>query len=165
MKKYVSATGHLMLAEVSHDELLPAQLVSAFDARCENRMTFRGVAADNDDQFSLLDVADRSGIAAIADGAKKSDRRRSLAVTRAVIHIIGADNSAGQLLHQIALFVGALGRRDEGERIGAGGGLDFRESARNERESFVPGSLAELSVLANQRGGEAVFAVDESPAE
>ena len=113
----------------------------------------------------LLDVVDRSGIASITNGAPQADSRGSLAVPRAIIHVICADNCTGQLLHQVAFFVGALRRRNEGERIGPACGFDLRESARDEGERFVPGGFAELSVFANQRTGEAVFAVRKSPAE
>src|ERR1039458_2791732 len=165
MQKEVGAAGHFMFAQIGDDKLLPAKLVSSFDAGCEDGMAFRSIAADDDDKIGLLDVVDRSGIAAVSNGAKQADSCRRLAVTRAVVHVIGADDGAGELLHQVAFFVGAFRRRDEGERIGPGGGFDLSESARNQGQRLVPGGFAELSIFANQWAGEAIVAVDESPAE
>ena len=110
----------------------PRSLCASLDARGQHRMAFRGVAADDEDQVGLLDIGDGAGIAAVADGAKQPDGCRGLAIARAVVHVVGADHGARELLHQIALFVGALRGRDEGERIGAGSGLDFSEPASDQ---------------------------------
>ena len=144
MQEDIGAAGHLVFAQVGDDELLAAQLVRALDARGQHGMALGGVAADDEDQVGLLDVGDGAGIAAIADGAEKPGGGGRLAVARAVIHVVGADDGAGQLLHQVALFIGALGRGDEGERIGAVGGFDLGESAGDQRERFVPGGFAEV---------------------
>ena len=43
--------------KIGDDQLLPAQLVGALDARGQHGMAFRGVAADNDHQAGVFDVA------------------------------------------------------------------------------------------------------------
>jgi hypothetical protein len=72
----VGAFGHLVFAQIEDDELLPAQFVGLLNARGQNRMAFRRVAADDDDQARLLNVLDGAGIAAVTDRAKKADRGR-----------------------------------------------------------------------------------------
>src|SRR5579863_8689171 len=128
-------------------------------------MAFSSVAANYQDQVGLLDVADRPGIAAIANRAKEAGGRGGLAITRAVVHIIRANDRARQFLHQVAFFVRTLRRRDKSQRIGARSRFDFSETPRYEIERLIPGGFAELSVFANQRGSQAIFAVHKSPAE
>src|SRR5882672_3107963 len=70
MQEQISAAGHFMLPEVGDNELLPAQLVSAFNTAGQHGMTLGGVAANDEDKVGLLDVGDGAGIAAVADGAE-----------------------------------------------------------------------------------------------
>ena len=45
-----------------------------------------------------------------AHGALQAHGCRVLAITGAVVHVVGADHRARKLLHQVALFIGALRR-------------------------------------------------------
>src|SRR5437899_6368926 len=128
-------------------------------------MTLRRVAADDNDQVSLLDVADRTGIAAVPHRSEQASGRRSLAVPRAVVHVVGADHGPSQLLHQIAFLVGAFGRADKAEGVRAILRFDFREACRNKVQRLIPAGFAEAVALADQRRSEAVLAVNEVPGE
>ena len=162
----VGARGHLVLAQVGDDEPLAAKLVGALDAGGEHGMALGGVAADDEDEAGLLDVGDGAGIAAVADGAREAHGGRGLAVARAVVDVVGADDGARQLLHQVALFVGALGGGDEGRaRRGRGSFLISVNLSAMRVRGFVPGGLAEGVAFADERGGEAVVGVDEVPGE
>src|SRR6202045_599046 len=123
------------------------------------RMALCRVTADDNDEPRVFDVLDRAGIAAIANGSEQTLCRGSLTVAGAVVHVVGSDNGARQLLHQIALFIGAFGRRDKRQRVRPGPGLDLREFSRHQVEGLVPGGLAKYAIFTNQRLGQPVRAV------
>ena len=108
MQEDIGTPRHFVLAQIGHDELLAAQLMRALDARSKHRMAFGCIAPDDHHKPRLLDIGDGAGVAAIPNRAKQPRCRGRLAVARAVIHVIGADNCASQLLHQIAFFIGTL---------------------------------------------------------
>ena len=165
MQEEIGAARHLVFAQIGDDQLLAAQLVRALDARRQHGMALRRVAADDHHQAGLLDILDRTRIAAVADRAEQSRRRRRLAVARAVIDVVRADHRARQLLHQIAFFVGAFRRGDERERVRPVRGFDLGEALGDQVERLVPRGLAKLVALADQRLRQPVGAVDEIPAE
>src|ERR1700730_7838674 len=165
MDEEIGASGHLVFPQVRHNELLPVQLVRAFDTAGNHRMALGSIAADDEDQIGLLEISDRTRIAPISHSAEQAGRGRRLAVARAVVDIVGADYSAGQLLHQVALFIRALGRRDERHRVWTAFSLDLRQFVGHEAESFVPRGWTKLTALANERRGEAILAIDVTPAE
>ena len=68
LKEEIGAFRHLMLAQIGDDQLLPAQLVGPLDAGGQDRMGLRRIAADDEDEPGVLDVPDRSGIAAVTNG-------------------------------------------------------------------------------------------------
>src|SRR5207245_5134675 len=106
-----------------------------------------------------------AGIAAITDSAKQSQGGWRLAVAGAVVDVIRADHGARQFLHQITLFVGALRRRNEGERVRPMLPFDLVEFARHQVEGLVPTGFAEPVTQANQRLGQTVRIVDIVPSE
>ena len=81
-------------------------------------MVLRWVRPDDDHQAGLLDVRDGARVSAVSHGALQAHRRRVLAVAGAVVDVVRADHRARKLLHQEALFVGALRGGNERQRIG-----------------------------------------------
>ncbi len=108
-QEQIGAPRHFVFAQIGDDQLLAAQFVGPFDARCQHRMAFGRVASDNEHQARVLDVLDGTGIAAVTDRAPETHGRRRLAVTRAVVHVVRANHGARQLLHEIAFFIRAFG--------------------------------------------------------
>ncbi len=104
----IGALRHLVLAQIAHDEPLAAQLVRALYTRGEHGVALRRVGADDDHQPGHLDIRNGTGVAAVLDGALQPHGGRCLAVARAVIDVVGADDLTRQLLHQVAFFVGAF---------------------------------------------------------
>src|SRR5262249_44801250 len=133
--------------------------------RGQHRMALGGVAPDDDDQGGLLDVGDRPGVAAVADGPEQARGRRRLAVARAVVDVVGADHRTRQLLHQVALLVGALRGGDETDRVRTMGGLHVAQALRHQVERLVPAGTPEDVALADERRPEPVAAVDVVPGE
>ena len=68
---------------------------------------------------------------------------RRVAEPRAVIDVVGAEARAHQLLEEVRLLVGALGRPEAGERAAAVRVADPRKRAAGELERLVPARFAE----------------------
>src|SRR6202049_1531010 len=154
-----------MFTQIRDYEFLPVQFVSALHPGGDNWMTLRCVAANDENKVGLLHVGDGTRIAAVADSAEQTLGRRRLAVAGTIVDVVRANHASRQLLHEVAFLVRTLGRRDEVERGRAIVGFGLRESASDETECFVPAGLAKLVTLANQRSGQAVLAIDVTPAK
>src|ERR1035441_6633897 len=141
------------------------QLVGALHARGEYGMALGGVAADDEHQTGLLDIVDGARVATVPDSAEQPHGSRRLAISRAIIDVVGPDHGAGQLLHQEGFFVGAFRRGDEGQRVRTVRDLDLAETAGDQVQSLIPRGFAEAVTLADQRFGEAVLVGDEIPGE
>ena len=113
MKEEVCASCHLMLTQVGDNELLPVQFVRALHPCRNDRMTLRGIAANDENQISLLHIGNGTGIASIAHGAEQAHGRGRLAITGTIIDVVRANDGPRQLLHQIAFLVRTFGRRNE----------------------------------------------------
>ena len=161
----VGALGHLVFAEVGDDESLAAELVGALDAGGEDGMVFGGVGADDEDEAGFFDVGDGAGVAAVADGALEALGGGILAVAGAVVDVVGADDGAGELLHEVGLFVGGLRGGDESQGVGAVAGFNLGEALLDDVKGVLPGDGDEGVADAEQRGGEAVVGVDVAPGE
>lgn len=61
-----------MPSKISHDYLLPMELLRALDTGRQHRVALAGVAADNQNQRGLRNIVDRAGIAAIGNRAEKA---------------------------------------------------------------------------------------------
>src|SRR5690349_12231896 len=108
MNKKIGAPGHLMFTNVGDDQLLAVEFMRALDTSRGNGVAFSGVTADDHYQIGRLDIGNRSRIATVTDGPEQSGGGRRLAITRTVVDVVGANDGAGQLLHEIALFICAL---------------------------------------------------------
>src|SRR6266404_5781950 len=91
--------------------------MSALHSRCDNWMTLRGIAPDDEYKVSFVHIGNRARIAAIADSAEQTHGRGSLAIARTIVDIVGANHGPGQLLHQITFFIRTLRRRNEPQGI------------------------------------------------
>ncbi len=156
-----------MLTNIGDDQLLSTQLVRLLHARGQHRVAFARVGADAQHKRRLRDVVDGPGVAAVAHRAEQALRGRRLAVARAVVDVVGADDCARQLLHQVVFFVGCLRRRDKTKRIRTVLGLDPAELGADQLDRFVPARLAKRGAVgvADQRLGQPVGRVHIIPAE
>ncbi len=165
LEMQIGALGQLVLAQVGDDMLLPVQLGRPLEAGRDHGMAFGRVRADDQQQLGGFQIGDRASIGAIAHSTPQPLGGRRLTIARAVVDVVRAHHAARELLHQIAFLVGALRGSDVGQRIRTVGVPDLVEPTRDERVCLVPFRLAERAVLANQRLGQTMFAVDMAPAE
>ena len=68
-----------------------------------------------------------------------------------MVHVVGAQGGAGQLLQEIIFFVGALGRDQNADGIRPIFGLDLLQTFRHPVQSFIPGGRPEFFALPDQR--------------
>ncbi len=139
-----------MLAQIGNDKFLTAQLMGLFDAGGQDGVGLGRVAADDQNHAGILDVPDRSRIAAVTNGAEQTFGGGCLAVARAIVHVVRADDRARQLLHEITFLVGAFRGRDEGERIRSVLRLDLGELLRHQGQGFLPTCLAKLVAFTDE---------------
>jgi formate hydrogenlyase subunit 6/NADH:ubiquinone oxidoreductase subunit I len=64
--EYIGTFSHLVPAQVRDDMFLPVQLLGALETGGYDRMVFRGIAADNQNQVGHLQILDGTFIATIA---------------------------------------------------------------------------------------------------
>ncbi len=130
-------------ARVHHDQL-GAALGRVLDEGRSHRVIDRRIGADHDDDFGVHRGRERrrhcAGIQAFHQGCD----RRGVAQPGAVIDIVGAEAGAHQLLEQIRLFVGALGRTETGERFHALLVANLDQAPGRDIERLFPGSFAEM---------------------
>ena len=93
-----------------------------------------------------------------------------------MINVVGAEAHPDKLLEQIGFFIGALGRAQTGQSLGAVFVADTSKPGSRDLERLLPACLAEMgrrvtriearqivladAVLANQRLGQTVRMVD-----
>jgi hypothetical protein len=85
--------------------------------------------ADHEDQVGILRRHEGRGDGAAADAFQQRGDGGRVAEPRAVIHVVGAEAGAHQLLEQIGFLVRSLGRAEAGQRIGPDPVADARRPA------------------------------------
>jgi hypothetical protein len=132
-----------LAARVHHDEV-GAALGGLLEIGGRDGMVLGRVGADDDDDVGILDRGERRGDGARADGLHQRGDGRGMAQPGAVVDIVAVEAGAHELLEQIGLLVGALGRAEAGEAAPAMGVADGLEALAGEIEGFLPARLAEV---------------------
>src|SRR5262249_412756 len=105
-----------LAARIGYDQCR-ATLCRLLEERRRNRVIFRWVGADYENDFGVLALIEGRRHCAGADSFHQCRYGRSVAEPGAMIDIVGAEAGADELLEQISLFVGAFGRAKPGERL------------------------------------------------
>src|SRR3546814_11043559 len=79
-----------------------------------------------------------------ADALHQRRHRGGVAEPRAVVHVVGAEGGADQLLEEIGLLVRALGRAEAGKALGAARRIDLVEAPSRLLQRLLPTRLAEV---------------------
>ena len=102
-----------------HDDQRLAGLLRLLHEGRRDRVILGRVGADDDDELGVLDRGEGRGHRARADAFDQPRHRRGVAESRAVIDVVGAEAGTDQLLEEIGLLVGALGRAEARQRLAA----------------------------------------------
>ena len=90
-----------------------------------------------------VDIGDRIGHGAAAEGCGQTGHGRSVSGTGTVVDVVCAHHRPCEFLDEVILLVGAPGRTQCRKRIGAVLFLDLFELAGNQIDGLVPGGLLE----------------------
>src|SRR6202043_2185362 len=90
---------------------------------------------------------------------------RGLAITGAIVDVVGSDDGTSELLHQITVFIGGFRRSNHGDRVRAVLLFDTRQFRRDQIQGFFPAGLAETASFTYEGLLQAVRVIDIIPAE
>ena len=150
---------HQVYLERIDDDQPGPFLEPALHLRSEHGVCDGRVGADDHDDVGLQDRVECLGTRRFAQGGFQSVSGRGVAHPGAGIHVVVAESGADHLLHQVGLLVGAAGRGDASDGIGAVFLPDLLEPAGRETDGFLPGHFPPRVAdgLADQRRGDAVL--------
>src|SRR3546814_12683418 len=109
------------------DTLFPYTRSSDLGGR--NRVVLLRTRADDDHAVAVLGRPEGRRHRARADALHQRRHRGGVAEPRAVVHVVGAEGGADQLLEEIGLLVRALGRAEAGKALWAVRIIDLVEAA------------------------------------
>ena len=109
-------------------------------------MVLRRVGSDDDDDVRVLTSGEGRGHGGGADALHQRRHGRRVAKPGAMVHVVGAEARAHELLHEVGLLVGTLGRAVT-RQGGAAVPVPYVPETRGRRvQCLLPGGLAEVAV-------------------
>ena len=105
------------LAARIHDDELRAALGGLLEEGRRHRVVLGRIGADHHDHFRVLALVEGGGHRAGADALHQRRHRRGVAEPRAVIHVVGAEAGAHELLEEIGLLVRTFRRAEARKRL------------------------------------------------
>ena len=160
LQMHVGAARHVDAPGIGDDELR-ALAHGLLDVDGADGVRLARVGADDEDRLGVLEVLERVGHGAAAQGLDQAGDRGGVAEPRAVVDVLRAPDGAHELLEDVVVLVGTARRREAGKRVGAVLGLDRAELRGHQVESLVPGGGLELTVAPYQRLPEPLRVSDE----
>ena len=139
----VGVVGHLVGPRVDVDDR-GAEAARLLEEARRHRVVGGGVAAGDDGHVGVDHVAVGGGDRAGADALEQGGHAGGVAQPGAVVHVVGVEPGPDQLLEEVGLLVGALGRAEAGDRGRAAGRVDLGQPAGHQVQRFLPGGLAEV---------------------
>ncbi|MNC84887.1 hypothetical protein D3C83_04560 [compost metagenome] len=150
----VCVARQLRAARIGVDQLRPV-LDRVLDPGRRDRMVRYRVRADQENHPRSGDIVHLVRYRARGNAFHQRGDARGMAQPRAVVHVVRAEAGAHQLLEQVGLLVGALGRAEAGQRMLAIAITDLSQLAGSEIQRFLPARLAEI--LQRVRGVEVLY--------
>ena len=139
----VGVVGHLVGPRVDVDDR-GAEAARLLEEARRHRVVGGGVAAGDDGHVRVDHVAVGGGDRAGADALEQGGHAGGVAQPGAVVHVVGVEPGPDQLLEEVGLLVGALGRAEAGDRGRAAGRVDLGQPAGHQVQRLLPAGLAEV---------------------
>ena len=136
---------HLDAARVDDDELGALLHDGAAHARGCHRVVGVGVGADDDQASGLLVVLVGVAGCAAAQGCQHRLNRRRVTQARAVVDVVALHYQPRELLLDVAVLVGGLGRAQRPKGVAS----VLRQLFGNQLQRLVPGGWCKLAVFAD----------------
>jgi len=131
------------------------------DLAHEDGVALGGVGADEEDAVRAGQVRDGIRHGAAAEGLEHAHRGGGVAEPGAVVHVVGPEGRPDELLEEVVLLVGALGRREAAHAVGAVCRCGVSQLLRREGDGLVPGDLDEGVALSQERRRQTLGVMDE----
>ena len=106
-------------------------------------MAFRGIGADNQKDFRMVNVSNRIPHGPITKGSQCCRHRRCMAEPCTVVHIVGAQNRSREFLDDIIVLIGALCRAEHPDGTRAVAINHPGNALRHSVQGFLPVRFAE----------------------
>ena len=139
----VRVVGHLVGPRVHVDDRR-AVAAGLLEEAGGDRVVSGRVAAGDDRDLGVHHVAVGGGDRAGADPLEQRGHAGGVAQPGAVVHVVGVEPGADELLEEVGLLVGALRAAEPGDRGRAALGVDLAQPARHEVQRLLPGGLPEV---------------------
>ena len=139
----VGVVGHLVGPGVDVDDR-GAVAPGLLEERRRDRVVGGRVAAGDDRHVGVHHVAVGGGHGAGADALEQRGHAGGVAQPGAVVHVVGVEPGPDQLLEEVGLLVGALGRAEAGDRAGPAVGADLGQPPGDQVQRLLPGRLPEV---------------------
>ena len=134
----------LVLAARIHDDQLGAALGGILQIGRGDRVVLGRARTNDDDAVGVLGSCERRGDGSRVQPFHQRRDRGGVAQPRAVVDIVGAEALTHELLEEIGLLVGALGRAEARHTLAALTVTDALESACGALQRLVPRRLTEI---------------------
>ena len=109
-----------------------------------DRVVGRRVAAGDDRHVGVHHVAVGGGDGTGADALEQRGHAGGVAQPGAVVHVVRVEPGPDQLLEEVGLLVGALGRAEARDRAWPAVGVDLGQPPGDQVQRLIPGGLAEV---------------------
>ena len=139
----VGVVGHLVGSGVDVDDR-GSVAAGLLEERRRDRVVGGGVAAGDDRHVRVHHVAVGGGHGAGADALEQGGHAGGVAEPGAVVHVVGVEPGPDQLLEEVGLLVGALGRPEAGDRGRAVLAVDLGQPPGDQVQRLLPGGLPEV---------------------
>ena len=104
----MSEVNHPYLSRVSYYQFRLAVPDRFHYLKGDYRVAFGGIGADDKNAVALPEFRDGVGHSSAAERCDQTGHGGGMSETGAVVHIVGADNCPGKLLHQVVFLVSTL---------------------------------------------------------
>ena len=136
---------------VDDDHLRPVFLDRFLHLQRNDGMVLARVRADNHEHIVQNDLRGRVAHRRGADRLLKRHHRPGVTETRAVVHVIGAEQGAPHLLQQVIIFIRGLGTAVDRHRVRAVAPVDLDQLVGGEVEGGVPIGFDPVPVVGDLR--------------
>ena len=150
-----SVVRELSAPRINDDETCAAQH-GLFDARAEDRMVLSGICPTHQNGPGALDIVERAGREAGTKDLLQCCRTRRVADPGTAVDVVGADDSAGELLREIVILVRCARGSEDADTVGSVLLNQLAQPPGDEGPRLVPRDTPPILTIANHRLRDAV---------
>ena len=159
-EELVGVSRNRRFPRVDDDHLRPP-VEGLVDLAHEDGVALGGIGADEEDAVGAGEIRDRIGHGAAAQRLEHAHRGGRVAEPCAVVHVVGLEGRPDELLEEVVLLVGALGRREPADAVGAVFRGRLLQLRGRQFDGLLPGDLLEAVALCAKAARQALGVMDK----